>query len=408
MILLMSDAESKRHLQQLKHAMDAGVLGVYEPPKKPEYGFWTNIAYDVASIPSEFIKGAVEGEVDLATSIPTSLGYYTPDNKIDIKPWYNVAEDAGVMGGVAHNIGHFLSAFGTSFIASFSTPFTAVAAPIIGLAGASVASGTRSYKELRDAGVAHETAKTGASMSSIATFVGGKVAGVYGKSLVSKALTGGATNIAFEQAERQAIGGYLESQGYQDLAEHYKRLDGTSLVASFVIGAGLGALHGKGGSHPDIKSSDIDIAQAVKSDIHNMVDASSGVAVTGQSAEIHARTLDQAIEQMRRGEEVTVDLQQMELMTKGMIAKPDLELDPELRKLLKQGEEAFIPEQKKVKTRFDVDPLSSRVPEYERKLLELEQTFAHDPVIKERITRDIDLSKKDIFNAALHCLLGVH
>ncbi|CAL9917747.1 hypothetical protein LSO9J_440001 [Candidatus Liberibacter solanacearum] len=94
-------------------------------------------------------------------------------------------------------------------------------------------------------------------------------------------------------------------------------------------------------------------------------------------------------------------------MTKDMIAKPDLELNPEMRKLLKQGEDTFIPEQKKVQAPTEVDPLSPRVPEYERKLLELEQTFAHEPAIKERITRDIELSKKDLFSTALNCLFGV-
>ncbi|WP_240535950.1 hypothetical protein [Candidatus Liberibacter solanacearum] len=111
---------------------------------------------------------------------------------------------------------------------------------------------------------------------------------------------------------------------------------------------------------------------------------------------------------MRRGEEVNVDPKQMELMAQDMMVKPDLEFSPEMRQLLRQGEDAFIPEQKKVQTQVERDPLSPRVPEYERKLLELEQTFAHEPAIKERITRDIELSKKDIFSSALNCLFGVH
>ncbi|WP_245280414.1 hypothetical protein [Candidatus Liberibacter solanacearum] len=137
-----------------------------------------------------------------------------------------------------------------------------------------------------------------------------------------------------------------------------------------------------------------------------MVHSAPGIATQHQSAEIHAQTLEQSIEQMRRGEEVTVDPKQMELMAQDMIAKPDLELSPEIKQILKQGEEAFIPEQKNVQAPTEVDPLSPRVPEYERKLLELEQTFAHDPAIKERITRDIELSKKDLFSTALNCLFG--
>ncbi|WP_240535949.1 hypothetical protein [Candidatus Liberibacter solanacearum] len=289
MSLMVSHSEFQRSQEELGRAMDAGFYR-YDPPEKPEYGFWTNIAYDVANIPKELIKGGVEGEVDLFTSPTTALGYYTPDNKIDSKPWYNVDEDAGFASSTAHSIGHFLASFGSSFIASLSNPVTALSALTIGQAGASLASGTRTYKELRDAGADHDTAKKGALITTGATFLGGKVAGVYGKTLASKMATGGATNVAFGLGERQSIGAYLKMQGYEDLAQHYSRLDATSMGAEFIIGAGLGALlHGKGGKHPDIKLSDVDKAQAVKSDIDNMVHSAPGIATSHQSAEIHAQ-----------------------------------------------------------------------------------------------------------------------
>ncbi|WP_245280413.1 hypothetical protein [Candidatus Liberibacter solanacearum] len=240
MSFMISHSELARHDEAIERAMDAGFYR-YDPPEKPEYGFWTNIAYDVASIPKELIKGGVEGEVDLVTSPIAASGYYTPDDKISSKPWYSVDEDAGLASSTAHSIGHFLATFGTSFIASLSNPVTALSAPTIGLAGASTASGTRSYKELRDAGVDHDSAKKGALITTGATFLGGKVAGVFGKTLASKMATGGATNVAFGLGERQSIGAYLKMQGYEDLSQHYSRLDATSMGAEFIIGAGLGA-----------------------------------------------------------------------------------------------------------------------------------------------------------------------
>lgn len=406
-MLLRSDSETEKLLQQIKHAMDAGFYR-YDPPKKPDYGFWTNITNDVASIPSEFIKGTAEGQVDVITSISTSLGYYTPHNKITSKPWYNVVEDVGVMGGVAHGIGHFLSAFGTGFSLFAINPVTLPASPFIGLATASSASGTRRYKELRDEGVAHETAKIGALITTGTTFAGGSVSGVIGKSLVSKAVTGGATNVAFGLGERQSIGAYLDYKGHKDLAQHYREVDGIHTTTEFIIGAGLGALHGKGGKHPDIKPSDVDIAQVVKRDIDDIYHSAPAIATTSRSAELHAQTLEQAIEKMRRGEEINVDPKSIDLMTKDMITKPEVEFSPELKKQLKQGED-FLAQQEvsKPKALKEQDPLSSQVPEYERRLTDLEQQFAHEPGIKEHITRDIELSKKDVFTVALNCLFGV-
>ncbi|CAL1406419.1 unnamed protein product [Linum trigynum] len=102
------------------------------------------------------------------------------------------------------------------------------------------------------------------------------------------------------------------------------------MTVEFVIGVGLGVLHGNTRNHPYIKPHEVDSAQTVKSDIENMVHSAPGIATTHQSAEIHASMLEQAIEQMRRGKEVKIDPDKMEFMTKDTIAKPEIELSLEM------------------------------------------------------------------------------
>lgn len=401
--MINSDSELEKRMQAISHAMSRGYM-VYDPPEPPEYSLWT----DIKSTIPELFKGSIEGGIDVATTVPSATGFYTPQDRWKSKPWYSVDANAGVIGSIAHGIGHFVGSFGTGFglfaVAAANAP-AAIAATTIGLASAGLASGTRTYKDLRDEGVDHETALKAGTISGGATYIGGKFAGVYGTSLIKKAFTGGSTNVLLGVGERQAIGGYLYHKGYGDLADHYSKLETAHIGAEFIIGAGLGAIHGKG-NHPDIKPHEVDIAQAVKNDIDDIVTSSPGIPTTHQSAEIHARTLDRAILAMERGEEVRVDPVQMDLMLGDMVAKPELELSPEMRQLLKQAEE-FVPKSREVKAPIAQDPLSPRIPEYERKLIELEQTFAHEPEIKEKITRDIELSKKEVFNAALNCLFGV-
>ncbi|AHA28044.1 hypothetical protein [Candidatus Liberibacter americanus] len=389
--MIITDEELEKRKQSV---MRSG--RVRDLPEKQPYSLWT----DIASTIPEFAKGVVEGEVDLVTTLPTFAGYYNPQKHYNKRLWYSVDKEAGILSGVSHSVGHFLSSFGTGFISSGFNP-------AVGVATASVASGTRTVKELRDEGVDLNTARTGGAVSAGATYVGGQFAGVYGKSLVTKAVTGGVTNVAFGLGERQTIGKRLEEKGYPELAKQYSQLEATQIGAELIIGGFLGGLHGKKGHFgSDIKPHEVDIAQVVKNDIDDILTSSQGIPTTHQSSEIHASTLEQAIESMGRGEDITVDPVQMDLMAKEMISKPELKLSPELNNLLKQGEE-LSPKQKEVRTPIEHDPLSPRVPEYERRLMELEQTFAHEPEIKEKITRDIELSKKDVFKAALNCLFGV-
>lgn len=207
-------------------------------------------------------------------------------------------------------------------------------------------------------------------------------------------------------------------------------MDRASIVAEFVIGAGLGAFHGgtkhEGGKslhpyfenhpdgHPFIKPHEVDIAQAVRGDIHDMVDSAPGIPTTGRSAEIHAHTLEDAIRRMQRGEEVRVDSYKMSQMTEEMIAKPS----PDILKLMSPDQMREVEhlhrldtqgfEQKSQSSALEKDPLSSPAPVYEQKMQSLHEAFADHPEAQKRIVRDMELSKKDIFNTALNCLFGVY
>ena len=207
------------------------------------------------------------------------------------------------------------------------------------------------------------------------------------------------------------IGGtILAENSYEGLAQHYNQVEWESLVASGIIGAGLGVILGgvEGNSHgKGVKPSDVDVAMGVKRDIHALYDISPGIATTGVAAEIHAETLENAIHQMKSGKNLTVDMEKIERMASEMAPKPERELLS--RELSHFKPEVEMPTQKaevhKGAEPVKVPGLTGTEPPlpFEKRLKELETTFTDSSHIKKQIARDLELSRKDIFTAALNC-----
>lgn len=136
------------------------------------------------------------------------------------------------------------------------------------------------------------------------------------KSLTANLLTGVSTNLAFGMTNRVATSALLEERGYHDMAQQYKALDGSSMIADAVLGA---AFSGYGhvmesrstGSQnrpvpPRPTPEQVDASLTILNQKHAALDTMPGLPEDPQIALAHRQALETALEQMMRGDPVDV------------------------------------------------------------------------------------------------------
>lgn len=199
------------------------------------------------------------------------------------------------------------------------------------LAGAAFVGGIQANKTMqlaRDQGVDPVTAMAMGGLAGIAG-VAGAFLPVKAPSLIQGAFkgevaqltanlsTGLATNVPFGMVNRQATSALLEERGYPEMAQQYKALDGSAMLADAVMGmafAGFGhwadararAFQEGNPLLPKPTPEQVDAALTILNKQHAALETAPGLLTDPEAAMVHQRSLSTAIEQMLAGDPVDV------------------------------------------------------------------------------------------------------
>lgn len=157
------------------------------------------------------------------------------------------------------------------------------------------------YQELREHGVERAAAAEAGGLTAVTGTAGAMVPGGFGSTFLARLLTGAAANTTFGVANRYGDHLILEENGYHEMADQQRVLDGTQLVADAVLGATFGFLHHLGA--PDERRQDAARTAALALQDRR---AAPGVPVDPQAAGAHQAALETAMEQLMQGKPVDV------------------------------------------------------------------------------------------------------
>lgn len=115
--------------------------------------------------------------------------------------------------------------------------------------------------------------------------------------------SGATINISMGAAERGAAGSILAANGYKDMAEQYKVMDGAEIFTDAILGGAFGALpHGQNNPLP----SETDAALAANNLHHLEIESAPGLPTDPQSRDAHIEAVNQATAQLIGGQSVDV------------------------------------------------------------------------------------------------------
>lgn len=175
-----------------------------------------------------------------------------------------------------------------------------------------------SAEELVRNGVDAGTANTVGAIQGTAMAVGLKLP-FLGQSLATRVLSGSGGNLAQGTLGALASSTVLKNAGYEQQAEQFNPWDLRARALDVMLGAAFGGLsHLEGRNAPKLTPTD-EAALLVANQARHLEDATpQGRPATDADATMHADAMRQAIDQVLRGERVTVDA-----LTKGMRMVPD-------------------------------------------------------------------------------------
>jgi diguanylate cyclase (GGDEF)-like protein len=292
-------------------------------PEGLEPGFFEGLpgAYSsaVQRVTAVTAKGIIEGESAARRLVDSAFGTNFADSMevMRERARQNVARTSpdpyttGTLGNILYGL------IGTGLPA-------AVGAAYGGPGGAALATGgavgVGTYADLRAQGVDPGTAQQGATLDAILA-AGGVFApaAIGGRVTLSTLVYGPGINVAQDLAATQGIAELLESQGYQELSEHYRQINGEMLVASALLGAGFGYLGAR------------DAAMTAVARKHVELDTAPGIPANHAALQEHVRNLATAEEALLTGQPVRVE-------SRGVyIERPPIEGDTVLSALRESG-----------------------------------------------------------------------
>lgn len=224
--------------------------------------------------------------------------------------------------------------------------------------------------DLSRQGVGAKTAVAGGILEGAASAAGFRLP-ILGKTLAQRLATGAAGNLGLGVASRAGEGLLLDQTGNQKLAEDYKPWDMTSLGVDLLSGLAFGGIHHIG-SKP-VMPSERDAALAALNAKHFQDQTAPGTPTDVSASAAHQAAMEQAIEQLLRGEPATapeavqnalfapreeaapaqlpLDLQQLD--AERSIGRPELKID------IPSGENitaAQLPIEAKFREQIGTDP----------------------------------------------------
>lgn len=181
---------------------------------------------------------------------------------------------------------------------------TLVAGPLGGaaLAGGSVGTGT--FYDMTGDGVDRRTALGAAGIDAVTTAVGVFMPASMGANLALKAGSGALLNAGLGMGQRYAMGEYMRSAGYGEIAARYDAFDATAVATDVILGAAFGLL--PSGRSAEVPQSAVDAAMVQQQVRHAELDTAPGIPASTAALNAHVRATDQATAQLLSGRPVDV------------------------------------------------------------------------------------------------------
>jgi hypothetical protein len=276
------------------------------------------------------VGNAVGGIDELNSSMKSLLGYETmpefdPQSRASanaatavMQQWAATGEDPRITGTLGRTVFGPVKALG---IISGATP-------VIGPWGAAALYGSTeahdSYQTDVAAGLdpttaAEKAAVTGATSAAFASVP------MFGKTLISKALSGMIVNQALDVGGRAATWGVLKANGYDVAADQQKIFDMDSLRADILMGLAFGVhshwAETRGIKPADVNPADVDTSAAVLAQNH-FERSSTGVAVDPAAANTHVRVMSDALDSVANGDTPKVSADDARTLAEGTLPDP--------------------------------------------------------------------------------------
>lgn len=127
--------------------------------------------------------------------------------------------------------------------------------------------------------------------------------------LTANLATGITSNMAFGATNRGLSSVLLEQRGYNDMAQHYKALDGAAMLGDAVMGAAFSGyghyMYGKA-QGPRVLPGDVDAALIVLKQKQALLDNAPGLPTDPKAAAVHAEAINKALSDLVNGDAVNV------------------------------------------------------------------------------------------------------
>lgn len=189
--------------------------------------------------------------------------------------------------------------------------------PVGGALAIGETKGFSAMKEKQAEGIDEATAAKVGVIEGITQGAGVLFPAAVGGKALTRVATGAGINVGIGGASRGATGKILEANGYKEMADQYRVIDGMAMMTDAIIGGAFGGLHIEGKAEP--LPSEIDAGLAANN-IHQLeIESAPGIPVDIATRNAHIEAMDIATEQVLRGEPVDVT---NELNNTNFIHKP--------------------------------------------------------------------------------------
>lgn len=245
-------------------------------------------------------------------------------------------------------------------------PRTVIGAVAAGPMGAAVAAGAPAGFSSKQVGMAEgldESTATQKGLIDAATMGIGAVlpAAKFVKPLLGDVSIAVGANVGLGMAGRGAAAALLDSNGYHAQAAQYKVMDGTALATDAIMGLAFFGIGRTNFRRPT--TAQVDAALTERTNQHADVDTAPGAPIDPRSAVAHQDAIRTAIDQLQRGEPVTLpdSIHTAQFLREtdsapAMKPAPDValatarqDLEPKLRVELEQEAAGILPNVKDVK-----------------------------------------------------------
>lgn len=185
--------------------------------------------------------------------------------------------------------------------------------------------GYSTYNDMREQGVDPYTATGLGALVGVTSGVGALLpASIGAKSLVGMMASGAAINATAGVVQRGWMSTILDANGYKDMAEQYRMLDGQALAADVILGAAFGGIakfvDGKGEKALPTRE---EIETALEIERQHMRERGNlGLPINEKARELEAAISDETVDALLSGRPVNVDPAEAQFVAENTLVDP--------------------------------------------------------------------------------------